>query len=71
MVIPMRVTFLEGPLDGEVRDIADHELSDGSVIQLPSGATRDDTSVPGDETTISYLYEGDGIARYIAGIVPS
>jgi hypothetical protein len=67
----VRVTFVEGPLDGEVREVGDQELADGSVIRLPSGGTEDDPVGPGDERTISYLYEGDGIARYIAGVMPS
>jgi hypothetical protein len=69
-VIPMRVKFIDGPLDGEVRELADQELEDGSVIQLPSGAEENDPAMPGDETTISYLYEGDGVARYIGGVAP-
>jgi len=66
----MRVKFIDGPLDGEVRELADQELEDGSVIQLPSGAEENDPAMPGDETTISYLYEGDGVARYIGGVAP-
>jgi hypothetical protein len=63
----VRVTFVDGPLDGEVRELQDVDLVDGSVLQLPSGLD-DDAAVPGDESVISYMYEGEGVARYIAGI---
>ena len=64
----MRVTFLQGPLDGDVREIPDGDLSDGSVIVVSTGVPVDDPAVPGDERLLEYLYEGDGRARYVAGI---
>jgi hypothetical protein len=65
----MRVTFLQGPLDGDVRDIPEADLRDGSVIVVSTGVPEDDPAVPGDERMLEYRYEGDGRARYVAGIV--
>jgi hypothetical protein len=65
----MRVTFLQGPLDGDVREIPEEELSDGSVIVVSTAVPVDDPAVPGDERLLEYLYEGEGRARYVAGIV--
>lgn len=67
----MKVMFVEGPLDGETRELPELEVVDGSVIQLPSGSSHDDPEVPGNETLLSYLYEGDGVARYVGGITPA
>jgi hypothetical protein len=64
----MRVAFIHGPLDGDVREIPDEDLSDGSVIVVSTAVPRDDPAVPGDERLLEYLYEGDGRARYVAGI---
>jgi hypothetical protein len=64
----MRVMFLQGPLDGDVREIPDQDLSDGSVIVVSTAVPQDDPAIPGDERLLEYLYEGDGRARYVAGI---
>jgi hypothetical protein len=64
----MRVSFIHGPLDGDVREIPDEDLRDGSVIVVSSAVPQDDPAIPGDERLIEYLYEGDGQARYVAGI---
>jgi hypothetical protein len=64
----MRVTFILGPLDGDVREIPEEDLSDGSVIVVSTAVPIDDPAVPGDERLLEYLYEGEGRARYVAGI---
>jgi hypothetical protein len=66
----MKVRFVEGPLDGEMRDLPEAEVTEGSVLEMPSGFDKDHLEIPGDETVLSYLYEGDGVARYIAGVTP-
>ena len=66
----MRVTFIRGPLDGDVREIPDDQLSDGAVIVVSTAVPVDDPAVPGDERLLEYLYQGDGEARYVAGIAP-
>ncbi len=67
----MQVKFVGGPLDGETRELPELDVVDGSVIQLPSEFSHDDPQLPGDETLISYLHEGDGMARYVGGIGPA
>ena len=66
----MRVTFIQGPLDGDVRDIPEDELPDGAVIIVPAGNPTDEADTPGDETLAEYLYGGDGTAQYVAGVGP-
>jgi hypothetical protein len=63
----MLVKFVEGPLDGQERTIVE-QIEEGEVINLRSGIAEDSTEIPGDETALSYLYVGEGIARYISGI---
>jgi hypothetical protein len=65
---PMLIKFVDGPLDGHERTIDDESIEEGAVITLPSSIAEDDIEIPGDETKLSYLYEGAGIARYIAGV---
>jgi hypothetical protein len=67
----MNVTFMQGPLDGQVRDVPEGDLAEGSVILLPSGDPDDGPTIPGDETTLEYRYDGDGRASYVAGVAPS
>ncbi len=67
----MQVKLVGGPLDGETRELPELDVVARSVIQLPSEFSRDDPEVPGNETLISYLYEGDGMARYVGGIGPA
>ena len=64
----MLVKFVDGPLDGQERTLDDESIEEGAVITLPSSIAEDDIEIPGDETELSYLYEGAGIARYIAGV---
>jgi hypothetical protein len=66
---PMLVKFVDGPLDGQERTLDDESIEEGgAVITLPSSIAEDEIEIPGDETKLSYLYEGAGIARYIAGV---
>lgn len=62
----MKVRFVDGLLDGQIREFSDVDLVEGSILELPSGLDNE-AEIPGDESVISYMYEGDGVARYIAG----
>jgi hypothetical protein len=67
----MIVMFVGGPLDGDVRDIDDDRLSDGSVILVPVMANEEDPRIRRDGWMLEYLYdEGQRTARYVAGLVP-
>jgi hypothetical protein len=67
----MNVTFIGGPLDGNVRDIDDAHLGSGAVLLVPAGALEDATDIPGDERMLEYLYDEErGTARYVAGLIP-
>lgn len=65
---PVLVKFVDGPLNGQERTIPQDSVEEGDVINLPSGIVEDSLEIPGDETVLSYLYMGRGMARYIAGI---
>ena len=67
----MRVTFVEGPLDGQQEEIADDRLEQGQPIYWPSKDELDDEDprIPGEEGAVEYLYEGDGRARYVGGVI--
>ena len=63
----MLIKFVDGPLDGHERTIDDESIEEGAVITLPSSmaGTISRSQVMRRN---SYLYEGAGIARYIAGV---
>jgi hypothetical protein len=66
----MRVTFVEGPLDGRTEDISDDELQEGNPVYWAERPELDDDTdpeQPGLEGVVEYLYEGDGRARYVGG----
>jgi hypothetical protein len=66
----MRVTFVDGPLDGREEDIADDQLEEGKPVYWPSPPHRDadtDPLQPGLDDVVEYLYEGDGRATYVGG----
>jgi hypothetical protein len=66
----MRVTFVDGPLDGRQEDIADDRLEEGKPVYWPSPPDRDDDTdplQPGLDDVVEYLYEGDGRATYVGG----
>jgi hypothetical protein len=66
----MRVTFVDGPLDGRTEDISDDELQEGNPVYWPERPELDDDTdpeQPGLEGVVEYLYEGDGRARYVGG----
>jgi hypothetical protein len=67
----MRVTFVDGPLEGREEEIPDDRLEQGQTIYWPSKDELDegDAEVPGDEGAVEYLYEGDGRARYVGGVI--
>lgn len=64
----MLVTLIGGPLDGGKQEVPDDQLSTGAVILIRTEAA-DDPYVPGSEDVIEYLYDGDGTANYVAGLI--
>lgn len=67
----MRVTFVDGPLDGRQEEVPDERLEQGQTIYWPAKDRLDegDPQVPGEEGAVEYLYEGDGRARYVGGVI--
>jgi hypothetical protein len=65
----MRVTFVDGPLDGRQEEVPDEQLEQGQPIYWPGKdeLAERDPNVPGEEGAVEYLYEGDGRARYVGG----
>jgi hypothetical protein len=65
----MRVTFLDGPLNGREEEIDDDRLREGEPIYWPEkpDTDDDDPGTPGVDGGVEYLYEGDGKARYVGG----
>jgi hypothetical protein len=67
----MRVTFVDGPLNGREEEIPDDQLEEGQPVYVPSKDALEDEDpiTPGVEGAVEYLYEGDGRARYVGGVV--
>lgn len=67
----MRVTFVDGPLDGREEDVPDDRLEEGQPLYWPSKDRLEDRDpeIPGEEGAVEYLYEGDGRARYVGGTI--
>jgi hypothetical protein len=65
----MRVTFVDGPMDGREEEIDDDRLREGEPVYWPErpDEDRDDPGTPGLDGAVEYLYEGDGRARYVGG----
>jgi hypothetical protein len=65
----MRVTFVDGPLQGREEDIPDDRLEAGQPFYWPQppDPEKDDPATPGLDGVVEYLYEGDGRATYVAG----
>lgn len=65
----MRVTFVDGPLEGRQEEIPDDRLDEGQPVYWPSRPEQDDDDLdtPGLDGAVEYLYEGDGRARYVGG----
>ena len=66
----MDVTFEGGPLHGQIHPI-DPEPTIHAVIYRPPDAEPgvDRTDIPGHEDVVEYIYEGEGRASYVAGII--
>lgn len=66
----MKVTFEGGPINGQTHTI-DPEPTMHDVIYWPSDAdpNADQTDIPGHEGVMEYIYEGEGKAAYVAGIL--
>ncbi len=69
----MDITFIGGPLDGEVHEV-DLEDSESRVIYWPPGAREHPTDVnaPGLEGVFEYLRRAGGSdkADYVGGLPP-
>jgi len=66
----MKVTFVEGPLEGREEEISDDKLEEGQPIYWPERPDiEDDTDPeqPGLDGAVEYLYEGNGKASYVGG----
>lgn len=66
----MRVTFVEGPLDGRAEEIPDDRLREGQPVYWPSRPEEDDDTdpaQPGLDGVVEYLYDGNGRATYVGG----
>lgn len=69
-VMAMQVTFIDGPLDGDVREVPEGKLFEGSVILIDTGDVGHPANSRGALGRLEYLYGGDGQARYVAGLLP-
>lgn len=65
----MRVTFVDGPLQGREEEIPDEQVEEGQPIYWPRPPRQadDDAETPGIDAVVEYLYEGDGRATYVGG----
>jgi hypothetical protein len=66
----MRVTFVDGPLDGREEEIPDDKLEEGHPVYWPERPETDDDTdpeQPGLDGVVEYLYEGNGRASYVGG----
>jgi hypothetical protein len=65
----MKVTFVDGPLQGREEEIPDEQLREGEPIYWPSKdeLREQDPSTPGVEGGVEYVYQGDGRASYVGG----
>jgi hypothetical protein len=66
----MRVTFVDGPLDGREEEIEDERLVEGQPVYWPAEPTEaneTDPNQPGLDGVVEYLYDGEGRATYVGG----
>jgi hypothetical protein len=71
----MNVALQDGPLAGTSVEVDDATLEEGFPIYLrmhagaeaPRMGGNDPAGGPGVDGLLEYLYEGDGVARYVAG----
>ncbi len=65
----MRVTFVDGPLQGREEEIPDDRVEEGRPIYWPQQPDDVDEGpvTPGTDDVVEYLYEGDGRATYVGG----
>lgn len=68
----MDVTFEGGPFHGQTHPI-DPEPAVHAVVCWPPDAdpVDDRTDIPGQEGITEYIYQGDGKAAYVAGLIGS
>ncbi len=66
----VQVRFVGGPFDEQTHEV-EGDLGTNAVIYWPPDATpgeaEDDT--PGDDDVTEYIYQGDGTALYVGGLV--
>jgi hypothetical protein len=66
----MKVTFVDGPLEGREEEIPDEQLEEGHPVYWPERPDRaDDTDPeqPGLDGVVEDLYEQHGRAKYVGG----
>jgi hypothetical protein len=68
----MKVQLSEGPLDGTSVDVDEDSLIEGFPIYLELPSAEEPRSPgegpPGEGGILEYLYEGSGVASYVAGL---
>jgi hypothetical protein len=66
----MRVRFIGGPLDGRTEEV-EGDLEASPAIYWPPGADlqRQEDRIPGVDDVVEYLYQGDGTAAYVGGLL--
>jgi hypothetical protein len=70
----MRVTFVDGPMEGREEDIAEDRLEEGHPIYWPERPDIDDDTDPDQpvlDGAVEYLYQGNGRATYVGGQLES
>jgi hypothetical protein len=67
----MDVTFEGGPFHGQTHPVSS-EPEMHAVIYWPPDPDpgADSTEIPGQEGFAEYIYQGEGRASYVAGLVP-
>jgi hypothetical protein len=66
----MQVRFEGGPLDGQVKEVADDLARQGAAIYWPPDRRDvEEPDVPGDVGVVEYLSRGDGTAEYVSGVL--
>ena len=66
----MDVTFEGGPFHGQTHTIEPEPTRNAVIYWLPdAGPAVDRPDIPGHDEVAEYIYEGDGKAAYVAGIV--
>lgn len=67
----MDIQFQGGPLDGQRHHVEREPATDRVLYWVADDARfLDEPDVPGIEGIVEYIYQGDGTAEYVGGVVP-